>query len=151
VNEAMTTLYTIGYEGLAVEELVALLAAHGVTRVLDVRKLPLSRRRGFSKTALRQALDEANIAYTHIAALGTPKELRDAVKKTHDYAAFFAAMHQQIAAQPEALTQALALIRAQPCALLCVEAAPEQCHRVTVAEQLNRYAGGMLAVEHIVR
>jgi uncharacterized protein (DUF488 family) len=111
VNEAMTTLYTIGYEGLAVEELVALLAAHGVTRVLDVRKLPLSRRRGFSKTALRQALDEANIAYTHIAALGTPKELRDAVKKTHDYAAFFAAMHQQIAAQPEALTQALPLCR----------------------------------------
>jgi hypothetical protein len=45
----------------------------GVERLIDVRKLPLSRRRGFSKTALGLALRESGIEHIHVKALGNPK------------------------------------------------------------------------------
>jgi len=50
------TLYTIGYEKLRPESLVAELEAAGVRRVLDVRIRPQSRKRGMSKTRLATRL-----------------------------------------------------------------------------------------------
>jgi len=49
---ARRRVFTIGYEQTTVAELIAALKAAGVERVVDVRALPLSRRPGFSKTAL---------------------------------------------------------------------------------------------------
>lgn len=68
------TLLTIGYETHRepASPVVALLAAD-VERLVDVRELPLSRRRGFSKTALAGALADAGIHYEHERALGNPK------------------------------------------------------------------------------
>ena len=57
--------------------LVATLREAGVQRLVDVRKFPSSRRRGFSKTALAAALDAAGIEYVHARALGNPKPNRD--------------------------------------------------------------------------
>ncbi len=45
-----------------------------------MRALPLSRRPGFSKTALRGALEEAGIEYVHLKALGTPADGRAAAR-----------------------------------------------------------------------
>ena len=73
-------LFTIGYEGLDVADLVAQLHKEGITRIVDVRELPLSRRPGFSKARLAAALQEAGIAYEHVRALGNPKPLRDRFK-----------------------------------------------------------------------
>ncbi|MFE2500029.1 DUF488 family protein [Streptomyces scopuliridis] len=44
--------------------------------VADVRLTPISRKPGFSKTRLPHALDEAGITYTHLRALGNPKDNR---------------------------------------------------------------------------
>lgn len=71
------TLCTIGYEGRDVDELLEALLAAGVTRLVDVRELPLSRKRGLSKTALGQSLDEVGIVYEHMKPLGNPKENRE--------------------------------------------------------------------------
>ena len=67
-------IFTIGYEGTTVPELIAALKSRGVSQVIDVRALPLSRRPGFSKSPLKAALEEAGIAYVHLKALGTPAE-----------------------------------------------------------------------------
>lgn len=67
------TLFTVGYEGRSLDELVDA----GVERLIDVRELPLSRRRGFSKTTLSEALREAGIEYVHVRALGNPKPNRE--------------------------------------------------------------------------
>lgn len=144
----MTTLFTIGYQGHTVDTLIDTLRAHGVAHLLDVRKLPISRKRGFAKKALAAHLAEAGIGYTHIAALGTPKDLRDEVRRTHDYPAFFAAMEAVIAGQPAALDEALAIARAQPSALLCFEANHAECHRDTVANALVR-RDQALVIEHV--
>ena len=72
----MTRLWTIGYERLLPEALVAELRAAGVRRVIDVRFRPQSRRPGMSKTRLAALLAEHGIAYEHRRALGTPPDLR---------------------------------------------------------------------------
>jgi uncharacterized protein (DUF488 family) len=72
-----TVLYTAGYEGRAVSDLLDALVEVGVRRLVDVRELPLSRRPGFSKTALGQALGKVGIEYVHVKRLGNPKENRE--------------------------------------------------------------------------
>ena len=70
--------FTVGYEGRTLDEFVQLLLAARVERVVDVRALPLSRRRGFSKTPLKCALAAQGIEYVHVRAAGNPyRNLRD--------------------------------------------------------------------------
>ena len=59
-------------------DFLAALKRAGVARVIDIRALPLSRRPGFSKTPLRNALAEEGIGYVHLKALGTPAAGREA-------------------------------------------------------------------------
>ena len=123
-------IYTIGYEGTTVPEFVAALKRAGVERVIDVRALPLSRRPGFSKTALRSALEEAGVEYVHLKALGTPADGRAAAR-----AGRHADLERIYAGQlelPEAMAQGaqmLELAREKPTALLCMEREPAHCHR----------------------
>jgi uncharacterized protein (DUF488 family) len=123
-------IFTIGYEGATLPEFLAALRAAGVSQVIDVRALPLSRRPGFSKTPLRGALAEAGIDYVHLRALGTPAEGRSAAR-----AGRHAEMARIYAGQlelPETMAQGaqmLALAREKPSALLCFEREPAHCHR----------------------
>jgi uncharacterized protein (DUF488 family) len=73
----MSVLYTIGYEGADIDRFIATLKAVEVTVVADVRAVALSRKRGFSKTALRARLAAEGIAYVHLVELGDPKPGRD--------------------------------------------------------------------------
>jgi len=70
------TLYTIGYEKALLKDVVATLAAAGVTTLIDVRDRPISRRPGFSKRQLAAAIEVAGMRYVHLQALGTPPEGR---------------------------------------------------------------------------
>jgi len=123
-------IFTIGYEGTTVPELINALRDAGVERVIDVRALPLSRRPGFSKSPLKGALEEAGIDYVHLKALGTPAEGRTAAR-----AGRHADMERIYSGQlelPEAIAQSaqmLELAREKPSALLCMEREPAHCHR----------------------
>lgn len=128
-------IYTIGYEATTMAAFIAALTQAGVTRVIDVRALPLSRRPGFSKTSLAASLAEAGIDYVHLKALGTPKRGRDAAKKG-DVATLEAVYAEQLLL-PEAQAQAaqmLALAAEKPSALLCFERDPQHCHRTLLLE-----------------
>src|SRR5689334_13795134 len=97
------TFFTAGYQGHNIETFLDLLVSHGVEQLIDVRQLPFSRKPDFSKKRLTAHLAGAGIAYTHLVALGTPKPLRDEVRRTHDFAALFAAMQDISDARPVAL------------------------------------------------
>lgn len=131
------TLWTIGYEGHSPESLVLALRKARVARVLDIRELPLSRRAGFSKTALAAGLAHAGIAYTHLRALGTPRVVRHAYKAGGDFARFRTDYLAHVDAQPEALDEVERLARSERCALLCVEHEHGTCHRGVLAERLE--------------
>src|SRR4051794_10607954 len=77
----MPPLFTIGYEGKTLDEFLGELRDAGVERVIDVRAVAASRRPGFSKTALGNALREQGIDYLHLRPLGTPAAGREAARK----------------------------------------------------------------------
>lgn len=124
------TIFTIGYEGATVDEVIAALEKAGVEQLIDVRQLPLSRRPGFSKSSLAAALAERGIGYVHLKSLGTPKPGRDAAKKG-DRATLEAVYAGQLEL-PEAQAEAArmrALAAEKVSALLCFERDPGMCHR----------------------
>ena len=143
------TFFTAGYQGHNIETFLDLLMSHGVEQLIDVRQLPFSRKPDFSKKRLAAHLDSVGIAYTHLVALGTPKPLRDEVRRTHDFAALFAAIEPIIAAQPEALQEALDLARARASVLLCFEGNHAECHRLVVAQAIARLAEGQCRLVHL--
>jgi uncharacterized protein (DUF488 family) len=141
-------IFTIGYEGTTVPEFVAALQKARVERVIDVRALPLSRRPGFSKSALRAALEEAGIEYVHLKALGTPADGRTAARAgRHDDLERIYAGQLEL---PEAIGQSALMVdlaREKPSALLCMEREPAHCHRTLLlkavapdAEVVDLYA-----------
>ena len=135
----MPRLYTIGYERLLPPELVNELKVAGVERLIDVRYRPQSRRPGMSKTRLAELLADHGIAYEHRKALGTPPDIRWLFKNRREAEgreAFRAHVEDTAAAELDALAEELGT--APPTVLLCLEAAPEGCHRRVIAEQLSR-------------
>ena len=123
-------IFTIGYEATTVGEFLAALQSSGVKRVIDVRALPNSRRPGFSKTPLRNALAAVSIDYVHLRALGTPAAGREAARKGRheDLKRIYSGQLEL----PEAIAegaQMLELAREKPSALLCYERDPAGCHR----------------------
>ena len=73
-------LFTIGYEGLDQERLTGALRDAGCGLLADVRAVANSRKRGFSKGALKAGIEEAGLTYVHLRGLGTPKEGREAAR-----------------------------------------------------------------------
>ena len=128
-------IFTIGYEGATVGEFLAALQAAGVERVIDVRAVPNSRRPGFSKTPLRNALAGAGIEYIHLRALGTPADGRAAARAgRHDDLVRIYSGQLEL---PEAMVQAaqmLDLAREKSSALLCYERDPAGCHRTLLLD-----------------
>ena len=128
-------IFTIGYEGATVAEFLAALQKAGVERVIDIRAVPNSRRPGFSKTPLRNALAEAGVDYVHLRALGTPADGRTAARagRKDELKRIYAGQLEL----PEAIAETgkmLDLSREKPSALLCYERDPAACHRTLLLE-----------------
>lgn len=103
----------------------------------DVRALPLSRRPGFSKTALAGAMREAGIDYRHFKPLGTPAEGRAAARagRHADLKRIYAGQLEL----PEAIAagaQLAELAREKRVALLCYERDAAVCHRSLLREAM---------------
>ncbi len=145
-------LYTLGYQGRDLAEVLDLLATNRIQRVLDVREYPHSRKRGFSKSALSSALGEWGIQYIHLRPLGTPPEMRRAYRAHGDWEAFAKAYTQRLLTDETALQgleDAIALVNRYTCCLLCFEADPNSCHRSIVAREIGRRSGNGLRVMHL--
>jgi uncharacterized protein (DUF488 family) len=144
----MGAIFTIGYEGASVRDLIVTLERAGVQHVMDVRELPQSRRPGFSKNVLAQALAEAGIGYSHVKQLGDPKEGREAARRGdfEEFKAIFSA-HLDLPETRAALTQAAGTVARQTTVLLCYERDPKTCHRSLVAKRLQDVCS--LSVQHL--
>lgn len=121
-------LVSIGYEEHTVDEFVATLQAHGVGAVVDVRLTPMSRKPGFSKSKLRDALAAAGIDYAHEPTLGNPKDNRDAYRAGH------ASAHERYRSRvlregDEAIERLIARAHRDRVAVLCLERSHAECHR----------------------
>ena len=135
-------IYTVGYEGQDLEGFLRQLRRAGVRLLVDVRDLPLSRKRGFSKSALSEALGGAGMAYLHIRSLGCPKAIRDQYRADGDWKAYTAAFLRHLRKQPQSVRELADLCEKHPAALLCYEADAGLCHRTYVARAVAAVSGG---------
>lgn len=134
----MNTVYTIGYEGTDIDRFVATLKAVGVSVLADVRAIALSRKKGFSKTALRSRLEAEGIAYTHFVELGDPKPGREAARAgLYDEFRRVYTAHLKSAETKAALKVLEETARTASVCLLCFERDPKTCHRTVVADRLK--------------
>ncbi len=140
----MTTVWTVGYESLWPDALIAELSAVGVERVLDVRLRPQSRRPGMSKTKLALKLADHGIAYEHRRELGTPRDIRGLFRAGHLDDARAAYREHAVAHAGESLDTLAAELPRVRTALLCLEANPAGCHRRVVAELLAERVPGLV-------
>lgn len=148
-SQPSARLLTIGYEGRTVKDLLAVLKQAEVRHMVDVRQLPLSRKPGFSKSALVEFLTSHGIEYLGFPKLGTPPAIRNHYKKSgdfarlrRDYLVYLGTQEPEVAALRELAAQG-------GCALLCFERDPAQCHRSILAEVLARRAGSAFRIEHL--
>ena len=136
-------VYTIGYEGRSADSFFDRLVRSGVTRIVDVRRNPYSRKGGFSKAPLQLFGRRLGIGYTHLPELGIASAERANLASDADYDALFERYERTtLRQQGEAIARVARLQAAEPAALLCFEADPARCHRGRLAKAVAA-AGGM--------
>lgn len=139
------TVFTIGYEGLHINDFVSLLSEHGIETVVDIRELPLSRKPGFSKKALANVLGLSGLEYVHVVELGCPKPVRDGYRQDGDWKRYTTGFLNHLKSQRDAIAELASLVQSSTCALLCYEANFNFCHRSMVADAVNKHCGADVA------
>ena len=133
------TVWTIGHSTRSLEELVALLRAHAVDTVVDVRTVPRSRRHPqFEKTALVESLPQAGLAYTHMPGLGGLRKPRADSPNTGWRTEGFRG-YADYMQTPEFGRHVMALMTVAAdarVAVMCAEAVPWRCHRMLLSDAL---------------
>jgi uncharacterized protein (DUF488 family) len=132
-------IWTVGHSTHSFDAFLALLAAHEIALLADIRTVPRSTRHPhFHTDALARSLPDHGIAYVHLPRLGgwrraAPDSPNDGWRNEsfRGYADY--AMTDEFAA---GLAQLRDLARARPTAMMCSEALWWRCHRRLVADQL---------------
>lgn len=128
-----SAIHTIGYERRTLAEFLALLKKAPVDTLIDTRHRAGSRKRGFAKTALSDALRGIGIRYEHRRGLGTPPHLMEVMRKSGSYS--LDAYEEHFDEHPELLTEVTPLVAGERTVLLCYELDPAVCHRSVLARR----------------
>jgi uncharacterized protein (DUF488 family) len=146
-----TILFTIGYEGISLEEYLQRLIKNDVKVLVDVRNNPMSMKFGFSKKPLKKYCGSVGIQYVHIPEVGIQSDQRHELNTQADYDKLFEVyrkinLRKTVAAQTNILN---ILKEHKRIALTCFEADICQCHRKPLAEAIEKLPGFQYEVIHI--
>jgi uncharacterized protein (DUF488 family) len=136
-------IWTVGHSNHPLEKLVGILKAHGIERVIDVRRFPMSRKwPHFNSESLAASLPASAIDYVGMPELGGRRKSRaDSLHTAWRTEAFRG--YADFMDTPEfagSLDRAMAFARERRSALLCAEALPWRCHRSLLSDAF--LAGG---------
>lgn len=146
-----TVLFTIGYEGISLEEYLVRLLKNDVKLLIDVRNNAVSMKFGFSKNQLQKFCGYLGIQYVHIPEVGIESDKRQELNTQADYNKLFTTYRKSI------LTKALTaqtkifnlLVQHERIALTCFEEDICQCHRKHLAEAIEKLPTFSYQVKHI--
>lgn len=146
-----TILFTIGYEGISLEDYLNRLIKNDIKVLVDVRRNPLSMKYGFSKNQLQRYCENLKIQYVHFPEVGIQSEQRQELNTQADYDQLFAFYRQNnLNKTVDSQIRILNLLKEHKrIALTCFEANIYQCHRKHLAEAIESFPNFMYEVKHI--
>lgn len=146
-----TTLFTIGYEGVSLEEYLVKLLEKDVKVLVDVRNNPLSMKYGFSKSQLKRQCEKLGITYMHFPEVGIQSDQRQELNTQDDYDNLFSVYRKtNLSRTIQTQNAILDLLKLnERIALTCFEANICQCHRKHLAEAIEQLPGFSYEVRHI--
>jgi len=144
-------LFTIGYEGISLEEYLVRLIKNDVKVLVDVRYNPLSMKYGFSKSQLKKYCSSLGIEYIHIPDVGIHSDQRQELNSQSDYDNLFVSYKENNLTQTsKSQNEILNLLKQHKrIALTCFEANICQCHRKHLAEAIETLPEFNYEVKHI--
>lgn len=135
----MKTLFTIGHSTHTLDELVAMLHAHGVKTLVDVRTIPRSRHvPQFNADVLAVELPKHKIKYKPMPALGGRRHAKkDSINTAWRNDSFRGyADYMQTGDFTTAIDDLIAVAKKSPTAVMCAEAVPWRCHRSLIGDAM---------------
>lgn len=146
-----TILFTIGYEGISLEEYLNRLLKNDVKVLVDVRNNPLSMKYGFSKSQLKRYCENIGIQYLHFPEVGIQSEERQELNTQSDYDNLFAIYRKKnLSKTTNSQNEILKLLKQyKRIALTCFEANICQCHRKHLAEAIEKLPTFNYEVKHL--
>jgi uncharacterized protein (DUF488 family) len=132
-------VFTIGHSTRTLAEFIALLAAHSVRQLVDVRTVPRSRHNPqFNRDTLPAALEAAGVGYAQRAGLGGFRHTHPGSEnmgwRNVSFRGF--ADYMQTPEFAENLAAIIDQATREQLALMCAEAVPWRCHRSLIADAL---------------
>jgi len=149
----LATLYTIGHSTRTSQELIAVLQAHTIQTLVDIRSFPVSRRLPhFNRESLEKTLPEAAIRYVWMKELGgRRKKIRDdsphsALRSpsVRNYADYMLTEEFRIA-----IAGLVAVAEQSPTTYMCAERVYFRCHRMMVSDWLLGHGHQVLHIDGI--
>jgi uncharacterized protein (DUF488 family) len=147
-------VWTVGHSTRSSEEFIALLQAHHIEALADVRRYPASRRHPqFNAGALAGALASSSIEYVPMPDLGGRRSpRRDSPNTVWRVASFRGyADYMETPAFESALEALLAVAARKRTAVMCAEAVWWQCHRQMIADALKARGHRILHIQDVSR
>jgi uncharacterized protein (DUF488 family) len=146
-----TILFTIGYEGISLEEYINRLLINDIKVLVDVRRNPLSMKYGFNKNQMKRYCENLGIEYVHFPEVGIQSEQRQQLNNQKDYDKLFDYYrNNNLIKNFEAQSNILALLKDHKrIALTCFEANICQCHRKHLAEAIENLPEFKYEIKHI--
>ena len=151
ITSDVSTLYTIGHSTRSLEDFLALLKAHAIDRLVDIRAFPMSRRLPhFNREALEQALQRENIEYIWMKELGgrRNKQRGDSPNVALRNASFRNYADYMLTPEfREAAKKLRALADEKRTAIMCAEAVFFRCHRMPVSDYFALHGDEVLHIQ----
>ena len=146
-----TVLFTIGYQGVSLEEYLNRLLMNDIKMLVDVRCNPLSMKFGFSKSQLQRCCRNLEIQYVHFPEVGIQSEQRRELNTQSDYDQLFAHYREKnLPRTTISQEKILNLLKEyKRIALTCFESNIYQCHRKHLAEAIAGLPSFEYEIKHI--
>lgn len=144
-------LFTIGYEGVSLEEYLNKLIKLDVKVLCDVRKNSFSMKYGFSKSQLKTACEGVDIQFYHFPEVGIDSADRQNLQSQADRDALFRQYKTEVIPRTGAVQQTILdlLHQYHRVAITCFEAQSCDCHRSHLAAAITQLPKFYYAVKHI--
>ena len=147
------TIYTIGHSTREWDDFVAVLKAHHIATLVDIRAFPMSRRMPhFNRENMEAKLAEAGIEYVLAKEMGGRRgKSRDDSPNTglRDDAFRNYADHMLTAEFQAAAAEAIKAAASKPTAIMCAERVFFHCHRMLVSDYLALHGHTVLHIDDV--